>query len=147
MSTPPTVTISHIGICTSSVKQSIQFYTEALGFVLDGSIEDIGPPYDTLTEMQGVKCCAYYLKCGEVRIELIGYPDADVVGPAERRPMNQLGFTHMTLIVDDIDRVIAQVVKYGGRVYPQTKISSPFGPMIFCTDPDGVRIELMQLAG
>lgn len=147
MSQVPTASIAHIGICTSNIKQSIQFYTEALGFVLDGSLEDIGPPYDTLTELPGVKCCAYYVKSGAVRIELIGYPDSAVLGPAERRPMNQLGFTHMTLMVDDIDNVTDRVVQYGGQVHPQTRINSPFGPMVFCTDPNGVRIELFQATG
>jgi catechol 2,3-dioxygenase-like lactoylglutathione lyase family enzyme len=61
------VAISHIAICTSDVARSVRFYTEALGFTLDRSIDGIGAPFDT-----------------------------------------------------------------------------PMGPMLFCTDPDGVRIELIQ---
>lgn len=144
MSQKPGVTISHIGICTSNVENSIRFYTEALGFSLERSIEEIGAPYDALMELPGAKCCAHYVKSGEVMIELIGYLGSDAVGSAERRPMNQLGFTHMTLMVDDINAVIERVVKFGGQVHPTTKVDSPFGPMVFCTDPDGVRIELVQ---
>lgn len=143
MTKTPSVAISHIGICTSDIERSVQFYTKALGFELVNSIDDIGPPFDSLTELSGTKCCARYVKCGEVTIELLGYPDGGVVGAAERRPMNQLGFTHMTLIVDDIDAVVSRIVEFGGHVHPETKIQSPFGPMLFCTDPDGVRIELM----
>jgi predicted enzyme related to lactoylglutathione lyase len=58
--------------------------------------------------------------------------------------MNQLGFTHMTLIVDDIEAAIARVVEFGGQVHAETRIDSPYGPIVFCTDPDGVRVELMQ---
>lgn len=144
MSQQPTVSISHIGICTSNLDRSIQFYTEALGFALDRSIDDIGQPYDKLMELPGVQCRVQYLKCGAVTIELIGYPGSKVTGSTERRSMNQLGFTHMTLLVDDINAVVDRVVKYGGHVHPETKIDSPYGPMVFCTDPDGVRIEIIQ---
>jgi lactoylglutathione lyase len=58
--------------------------------------------------------------------------------------MNQLGFTHMTLFVDDVDAAIDRVAEHGGHVHPETKIDSPYGPIVFCTDPDGVRVELMQ---
>lgn len=144
MSLKPTATISHIGICTSNVDRSIRFYTEALGFVLERSIDDIGPPYDTLAELPGIKFSAHYLKCGELTIELISYPNSDVLGTPERRPMNQLGFTHMTLFVGDVDAAVDRVAEHGGHVHPETKIDSPYGPIVFCTDPDGVRVELMQ---
>ena len=147
MSEPLDVRISHIGLCTSDIEHSLRFYTEALGFVLDRSIDDIGSPYDSLMELPGVRCRVHYVKCGAVTMELIGYPGIGVTGSAERRPMNQLGFTHLTLLVDDIDAAVERVVKYGGQVHPETAIDSPFGPMVFCTDPDGTRIELVQSAG
>jgi len=39
MSEKQTPTLSHTGICTSDAKRSIRFYTEALGFVHERSIE------------------------------------------------------------------------------------------------------------
>jgi predicted enzyme related to lactoylglutathione lyase len=110
----PKVTVSHIGICTADAGRSIRFYTQALGFV------------------------------HERFIELIGYPNSDVTGSAERRPMNQLGFTHMTLVVDDVGATADRVVEFGGQVHLETMIDSPYGPIVFCTDPDGVRVELMR---
>jgi len=144
MSQSPAITISHIGICTSNVEHSVKFYTEALGFELLRSIDEIGPPFDDLVEIPGTVFCAHHLKCGEVTIELVGYPDTEVTGSAERRPMNQLGFTHMTLGVDNVNEVLERIKQFGGHVHTETKIDSPFGPIIFCTDPDGVRIEVMQ---
>jgi predicted enzyme related to lactoylglutathione lyase len=147
MSQQTTVAVSHIGICTADVDHSVKFYTEALGFRLDSSIEEISTPFDKLMELPGATCRVHYVTCGALKLELIGYPTVGVVGSAERRPMNQLGFTHLTLIVRDIDSVADLVVQYGGRVYPETRIDSPFGPIVFCTDPDGVRIELFQARG
>ena len=147
MKTPAVATISHIGICCANIEESIAFYTGALGFTHERSIDAIGPPYDTLTELPGITCCAHYMQCGDITIELIGYPDSKVSGTKERRPMNQLGFTHMTLIVEDVEAVAEQVVQYGGQIHAETRIDSPYGPMLFCTDPNGVRIELMQSPG
>lgn len=147
MSEQPSVVLSHIGICTSNLEQSLKFYTEALGFTLDRSIDEIGAPYDQLTELPGISCRVHYVKSGAVTLELIGYPNSAVTGSKQRRPMNQLGFTHLTLIVGDIDAMAARVVKLGGHIHRETKIESPYGPIVFCTDPDGVRIELFQAAG
>ncbi len=147
MSQQPAAALSHIGICTSDLERSLRFYTEALGFTLERSIDEIGAPFDQLTELPGIPCRVHYVKSGGATIELIGYPNGDASGSRERRPMNQLGFTHMTLIVGDIDAVAAKVVQYGGQLHAQTRIDSAFGPIVFCTDPDGVRIELFQAAG
>lgn len=136
--------MAHIGICTSDAEKSVKFYTEALGFTLERSIPEIGAPFDTLMELPGATICAHHLKCGEVTIELVGYTGAVVAtGSTERRPMNQLGFTHMTLLVEDIDATAGRIEECGGKVHPETRVDSPFGPIMFCTDPDGVRIELM----
>jgi predicted enzyme related to lactoylglutathione lyase len=58
--------------------------------------------------------------------------------------MTRRGFTHMTLVVDDIDAAVTRICEFGGSVHEETRITSPFGPLLFCTDPDGVRIELMR---
>jgi predicted enzyme related to lactoylglutathione lyase len=147
MSRQAAVSFSHLAICTGDLERSLTFYTEGLGFVLAHAIEELGPPFDTLMELPGTTCSVRQLTCGEVMVELIGYPGSEVEGPAERRPMNRRGLTHITLKVDDIDAVAAQVVKYGGSVHEETRIDSAFGPILFCTDPDGVRIELIQPAG
>jgi len=144
MSATPTAVMSHIGICTADLAKSLDFYTRALGFVHERSIDEIGPPFDQLTELPGVACKVHYVTCGPVRIELIGYPGSSVLGSRERRPMNQLGFTHMTLLVDDLDAALERVRAWGGEVHASTRIDSDYGPIVFCTDPNGVRIELMQ---
>jgi predicted enzyme related to lactoylglutathione lyase len=61
--------------------------------------------------------------------------------------MNQRGLTHMTLMVDDIEATAQRIREHGGAVHEETRVDSPFGPLIFCTDPDGVRIELMRGGG
>jgi len=77
-------------------------------------------------------------------IELLYYDRPGSVGPAERRPMNDFGLTHLALRVDNVDAVIERIVEQGGRAYPHTRVETPLGILVFCTDPDGTRIELWQ---
>lgn len=147
MSQEAGVALLHIGICVSNIEHSVRFYTEALGFSLEHSIDEMGAPYDALIELPGTKFCARQIKSGGVMIELLGYLNSEVIGSAERKPMNQLGFTHLTLKVDDLNAVSERIVKFGGQVLPATRVDSAYGPIVFCTDPDGVRIELIQFAG
>jgi catechol 2,3-dioxygenase-like lactoylglutathione lyase family enzyme len=141
----PSIAISHVGICTSNLERSVRFYTEALGFVLEYYVE-VGPPFDVLTELPGIKSRVGFFRQDGLRIELIGYDRPGVVGTAERLPMNQVGMTHLSLVVDDIDAVTKRIVTFGGRVYPETQVATPKGQLLFCTDPDGVRVELWQKA-
>ena len=143
MSQSPTMTFSHIGICVSDLKRSERFYSEALGFVLSHSAE-AGPPFDIVAELPELKLRASFLKRDGIMIELLYHEHPVAVGSSERRPMNQLGLTHLAFTLDDISPVADRIVKCGGRIYPQTRVKSRAGDFMFCTDPDGTRIELWQ---
>ncbi len=143
MNSHPTTKFSHIGICISDLERSVRFYTEALGFVLDHYI-DGGAPFDILAEVPDMKIRTGFFKRDGVMIELLSFEHPGVVGSNDRRPMNQLGLTHLSFTVDEIDAVVDRIVKHGGRALPHTKVKTPKGDLIFCTDPDGVRIELWQ---
>ncbi len=64
--------------------------------------------------------------------------------------MNQLGLTHLSLRVHDVDAVASAIESLGGTVVADTRTtfgSSDVLDFVYCTDPDGVRIELMHLPG
>jgi lactoylglutathione lyase len=82
-------------------------------------------------------------------IELLAFASPPVIGSRQRRPMNQLGFTHLSLRVSDLEAMADAIEAAGGQVVRTTRTSLDVGGMdldfVFCTDPDGVRIELMDL--
>ena len=63
--------------------------------------------------------------------------------------MNQLGLTHLSIRVDDVAAVAATLEALGGTVLAdsRTTFDLPGASLdfVYCTDPDGVRIELMHL--
>ena len=51
---------------------------------------------------------------GDVRLELLQWIDVPMTGSGERKPMTQLGFTHLSFRVDDIDE-LSEAVRDGRR--------------------------------
>jgi len=84
-----------------------------------------------------------------VTIELLGFVSPDPTGDGDRRPMNRLGLTHLSLRVDDVEGVAAVIEELGGTVVSATRTTMDLPAarldFLYCTDPDGVRIELMDL--
>ncbi len=83
---------------------------------------------------------------GGTTVELLYFAAPGTLASTGRRPMNLPGLTHLCFRVDDVAAAAAEVVRLGGTVVDGT--STNLGPgidFVYCTDPDGTRIELMRL--
>ena len=139
----------HVGICVSDLERSIRFYRDGLGFSEGGELTVEGEPTATMLELPSdMHLDAVYLDREGFRIELLSYPRPGTVGEAKARPMNQLGLTHFAFRVDDLDAAIARVEAHGGALVAGSRIQNEvFGSdLCYVTDPDGVRLELVQVA-
>lgn len=141
---------SHSGICVTDTRQSMRFYDRALGFspAENYALHNHSNWLDVVNELKDVKLRAQMVRSAEGNtVELLKMDSPACFGARERRPMNQFGLTHMAFYVDDIDAVAADVLANGGRAYPQTRAVFGSGiEIMYCTDPDGVRVELMKAA-
>ncbi len=136
---------SHLGLCVSDLDASRRFYCNGLGFTasdglelssrdltgLDGSLEVTGPA--TITSQ--------FITLGDLKIELLGFRQPAPQG-APARHRNQLGLTHLSFFVDDVDAAAARLTEFGGTIVEGTR-SNPGIDIVFLADPDGVRVELM----
>jgi lactoylglutathione lyase len=102
-------------------------------------------------EFDGVSLTSQFIRRGETAIELLAFRQPAPFGEAERRAVNRLGLTHLSFRVDDVEAVAGRIAELGGTVVEQTKTVFDFDgtalEFVYCTDPDGVRIELMNLGG
>lgn len=142
-------TVSHLGICVSDLERSLAFYTGALGFTATGE-HTVGPDYGRLMEIDGVKLTSHFLTKDGVTVELLHYEHPGHTGDGTRRPLNALGLTHLSFRVDDCDEAAARIERHGGRVVDGTRTTIDLGggltlDFVYCTDPDGTRVELMRL--
>jgi len=141
--------LTHMGICVSDLERSLRFYRDVLGCKEVGRLELEGETVATLNGMPSCKVRAVYLERDGWRLELLEFPVPGWLGPKEPRPMNQLGLTHLSFRVADLDATCSQLEAAGGGLLPETRLGQPGGPthVIMAFDPDGVRIELIQGTG
>jgi catechol 2,3-dioxygenase-like lactoylglutathione lyase family enzyme len=148
--TTMTTTFSHLGICVSDLERSLRFYCEGLGFVPAES-HAVGDEFGRLMELDGVVLRSQFVRRDTMAIELLHFTTPDQIGEPVRRPMNQLGLTHLSIRVDDVDAVAETVERLGGSVVVETRttfdVPGTTLDFVYCTDPDGVRIELMNIPG
>jgi len=143
------VKFSHMGICVSDLERSLRFYCEGLGFELVQS-HTVGQEFGRLMELDDVVLESRFVSRDGISVELLHFDSPGHCGDPVRRPMNQLGITHLSLRVEDLDAVAQVIESLGGTVLGGTRTtigSSGALDFVYCTDPDGVRIELMHIPG
>jgi len=138
---------SHFGICVTDVRRSTDFYKHAFGFADESTLEI----ENTINKLTGIDeelvLTSHFMSLGPQVIELLDFKKPGKFGPSDPRPMNQLGLTHMSLNVNDLEAVCRDVEAWGGTVLADTKVPFDYGgnkgDILYVTDPDGTRIELM----
>ena len=136
---------SHVGLCVRDLARSLRFFCDGLGFEkaegfeldsttaegLDPSLEVPGP----------ARIVSQFVQNDTMKIELLHFIEPGVGGtPSAAR--NQLGLTHLSFYVDDLDAATKHLVDCGATVIEETR-ASPGIDLLFLADPDGVRVELM----
>jgi catechol 2,3-dioxygenase-like lactoylglutathione lyase family enzyme len=141
--------LTHLGICVSDLERSLRFYRDVLACREVGRLAMAGGPADTINGMQGVSLRAIYLERDGWRLELIEFAEPGCLGPRAPRPMNQLGLTHLSFRVSDLESVCAKLEAAGGGLLPETRIGAAGAATraIMAHDPDGLRLELVQGPG
>ena len=139
---------SHFGLCVSDLERSLAFYCGALGFEKAESHE-IGHEFAALMDLPDVAVTSQFIRRGPTAIELLAFREPEPFGERVRRAVNQLGLTHLSFRVDDVAATAARVVEFGGSIVETSRTTIDLGgtalEFLYCTDPDGVRVELMDL--
>ena len=139
---------SHFGICVSDLDRSLSFYCGALGFEKAES-HQIGSEFATLMDLPDVEVTSQFIRRGPTAIELLAFRRPAPYGDRSRRDVNQLGLTHLSFRVQDVAATAAKVVEFGGSIVESSRTTIDLGgtalEFLYCTDPDGVRVELMDL--
>jgi lactoylglutathione lyase len=136
------VVFNHLGQCVSDLERSKRFYTELLQFTFEREIQPPDELSGKLLRMSpplGTTAC--YLRRDGLVLELLHFASAGSRGH-EPRVMNDLGLTHISVSVDDVDAFLGRVEEYGGTVLVDTNI----GNGCFITDPDGQLVEILPMS-
>lgn len=138
-------------LCIGDLDRSVVFYRDGLGFAPLGEPEvEAGQWLETATGLPGARRTRRSVRNAlGVTFDLYAFAEPAPVGPRERRQNNLYGLTHLAFYVDDIDSWAERIAKAGGAVFPHTRATFRDNgtTMMYCTDPDGIRVELMQAPG
>jgi lactoylglutathione lyase len=149
----PVQSVTHLGIVVEDLDRSLRFYTEGLGFTPSEPNGRVGRVIDGLVELEGVELEYRFLRHEAIAVELLHFVHPPAVGDGQRAPMNRRGVAQLGVVVTDLDATAATVEALGGSVVAGTRVryrvddSSPEIDSVYCTDPDGVRLELMEFLG
>jgi lactoylglutathione lyase len=122
--------IGHVAIRVKDIDRSLDFYVNKLGFREMFRLDRDG------------RLWIVYLRITDDQyLEL--FPE----GVGDRSPdAEAVGLNHVCLAVDDIDSVIAQLDANGVPLTRPKKVAVDRNAQAWIEDPDGNRLELMQLA-
>lgn len=116
--------IHHVSVITADISRALQFYQGVLGLQRDHNRPDLGYP-------------GAWLKVGDEQIHLLELSNPD---PAEGRPAHGGRDRHLALLVTDLE-ALRQALEQAGFGY---SLSRSGRAALFCRDPDGNAIELIE---
>jgi lactoylglutathione lyase len=122
---------AHLAITAKDMDKSLDFYTRVLGFKKAFEIKNpkTGAPWIN------------YLYIGNGQFAELFY-NGSVDNPWKEELR---GFNHVSLLVDDIHSVVEKIKKEGVEVTGGPMQGGDNNWQAWLKDPDGIRIELMQI--
>lgn len=137
---------SHLGLCVSDREAAMRFWCDGLGFEVaehyDLTDEMIPGLAEALEVAAPVTVRSQMIRLGDLKIEVLSYENPEVTGtPSISRGAR--GYTHLSFLHPSIDDFAEHLVAHGGTVLKETRQNVGI-EVVFLTDPDGTRIELMQ---
>jgi lactoylglutathione lyase len=122
--------IGHVAVRVKDIEKSLDFYVRKLGF------------REMFRLDRDNKLWIVYLRVTDDQfIELFPEAIGDRSPPAEA-----IGLNHICLTVDDMDDALADLTRHNIPLYRPKKMQVDRNWQAWIEDPDGNRIELMQMA-
>jgi len=138
---------SHIALRVTRLDRSLPFYRDGLGFREVSRIDVEGGPTALMLDAPKARLSAIFLEREGTTLELqqLSLPD----GRELVMPEVGLGWSHIGVRVDDAEKVAGVLCALGGRIIESSRYQHPEldSHVLFVSDPDGARVELIQLPG
>jgi len=140
------VGFNHLGHTVADIARARRFYEGALGFKfwwdlacpdeLSSRVLQVPPP---------VGLTATYLWRPDLVLNLMHFGAPGAARAWRERRLNEPGYTHIALSVDDLPTALARVEECGGRVVGDSMgPRSAWGQAVFVRDPGGQLVELVS---
>lgn len=137
--------IRHFGIVVSDIEKSLHFYRDLLGFQIKIDALEEGDFIDTILGLKNVKVRTIKMFAPDGNlIELLWY-QSHKGRKMENKEIFDIGASHPAFTVNNIDQEYQGLKEKGVQFIAPPQISSnKKAKVVFCYDPDGVPIELVE---
>ncbi len=132
---PGVLGVHHIGVSVPDLDKAREFYLDILG-----AVEEVQPlewadnPFiDKVVGLEGSAARQFFCRLGNLQIEVFEYSAPPQQPLDAGRGVNEYGYTHIALQVEDIAAVHARIVAAGLPVHTPPELST------ITTDPDGTK--------
>lgn len=135
----------HTGIIVKNMKESQHFYENLLGLV---TLQDYSDDSDYINEVLG-------LSNGDIHMVKLKTEDGYIIELLEylnhptdfvSAPFYNIGTLHIAFTVQNADHMYKKLRNAGINVISKPLLSSEKTAIVFfCTDPNGIRVELVEI--
>jgi len=135
----------HYSHCVSDMARSRAFYVDVLGFEVMAEFDFDDDATARVMGIPGAVFKGLFLRRDGMRIELIAFANPPADTASRRRAANEIGHSHLSFYVADLDAALAYLRDHGVAIDTDTRTLLPMG--IECCvvrDPDGFPIEIVQ---
>jgi catechol 2,3-dioxygenase-like lactoylglutathione lyase family enzyme len=140
--------MDHVGIVVEDLDAAIEFFVE-LGLEQQGRGSVEGDWVGRVIGLEDVRAEIAMLEIpgGEVRLELARFRSPTHEGGGEPEPANAPGIRHLTLVVDDLEQVVAGLRERGTELIGAIENYRDVYKLCYVRGPEGIIVELTERIG
>ena len=137
----------HVGISTSDLDRSVAFYCDLFGFekVFEFEWQAGMEVFDRMMALRDTAARVVMLRTGRCFLEIFEFSSPQPAAQDAHRPVCDLGFNHICILVDDAAAECRRLESLGLRLHcPPIKSDLPVTGT-YGRDPDGNVIEILEI--
>jgi len=140
--------MDNVGIVVESLDAAISFFTE-LGLSLEGRTMVQGEWSGRVTGLgnQQVEIAMMVTPDGHSRLELSRFIAPPIIADHRTAPVNALGYLRVMFAVEDIDEVLARLLKRGAQLVGEVMQYEDSYKLCYIRGPEGLLIGLAEELG
>jgi catechol 2,3-dioxygenase-like lactoylglutathione lyase family enzyme len=138
--------LRHVGIVVKDMKRALCFYRDLLGFKIIKERQEVGNYIDTICGGKDISVMTVKLAADDNNLIELLYFTAPLSKNNVTKGLTDVGFSHISCTVENINVVYERLSKAGIRFNSQPQVSSDgYAKVVFCLDPEGNFIELVEV--
>ena len=138
--------VKHVGIVTTNLKKSLNFYRDVLGFKIIKKMKETHPSLSNIMSLKKTRVTTVKMRSKDnCMIELLSWHSPKSKKKVVCPKLNYVGLTHFAITVKNLEKLHKDLKKKGiNFLSPPTLSADKKVKLAFCKSPEGSFIEMVQ---